>query len=492
MKSANRVVLVLAGVVCMSTALGRTVYAQDCNQNEIADDCDLDCGFFGGPCDVSGCGESMDCNASRVPDECELAENDCNANTTPDECDGAPSNLGIVFATGMAAPQDIVPTSGDYPPGYFVVDVTADVVWHMSPLGGTVTSFSAALHFPIGAAFTGPEFACRSETLLVADRGAPEDPDIVAVLPDGTVEAVAELPDSRIAIGLTYIPASTDGPAEGSLAITGVDAAYSTGRVYVITGDCEIRQIAHSEVFVFWSPAVAPQQFGEYGHQLFISEGFGNRIFTLDLQTGELGIFAEVPFGTTQVGLRQIAFSPSGWAGAIDPGLGSESVLLVSVASSHMAQDVRGTIAVLDQRGRWVGVMTPQGGDLSMEPRGLLFVGPDLLVGDTAPGHGYLRRASVSDFRAGDCNCNGIPDNCDVEHGAETDANDNGFPDECETWVGDFDGNCRVDLDDYYIWVSYFGGPAASRPPVAADSDRDWDVDLADYAAFTRQFTGSR
>ncbi|MCP4594573.1 MAG: S8 family serine peptidase [bacterium] len=56
----------------------------DCNLNEIADWCDVDCGTSGGECDIPGCGASADCNSNAVPDEC---ESDCNENGTPDDCD---------------------------------------------------------------------------------------------------------------------------------------------------------------------------------------------------------------------------------------------------------------------------------------------------------------------------------------------------------------------------------------------------------------------
>jgi len=72
----------------------------DCNDNGIADACDLDCTAAG--CEWP-CGGSTDCNANAVPDECELDCNqneiadtcdiangtsgDCNLNTVPDECE---------------------------------------------------------------------------------------------------------------------------------------------------------------------------------------------------------------------------------------------------------------------------------------------------------------------------------------------------------------------------------------------------------------------
>ncbi|MHC4698856.1 MAG: S8 family serine peptidase, partial [Planctomycetota bacterium] len=40
----------------------------DCNISGLADECDVDCGTPGGPCDVPGCGGSLDCNANSVPD----------------------------------------------------------------------------------------------------------------------------------------------------------------------------------------------------------------------------------------------------------------------------------------------------------------------------------------------------------------------------------------------------------------------------------------
>ena len=53
----------------------------DCNGNDVADACDIDCSATdcGQPC-----GGSADCNANDVPDDCEP---DCNANGVADSCD---------------------------------------------------------------------------------------------------------------------------------------------------------------------------------------------------------------------------------------------------------------------------------------------------------------------------------------------------------------------------------------------------------------------
>jgi hypothetical protein len=56
----------------------------DCNLNTVLDECDIDCGTAGGPCDVPGCGGSADCNSDGIPDDCEP---DCNTNGVADACD---------------------------------------------------------------------------------------------------------------------------------------------------------------------------------------------------------------------------------------------------------------------------------------------------------------------------------------------------------------------------------------------------------------------
>ncbi len=54
----------------------------DCNENGIADECDVDCSNPN--CNIPGCGTSDDCNENNIPDEC---EEDCNENDIADECE---------------------------------------------------------------------------------------------------------------------------------------------------------------------------------------------------------------------------------------------------------------------------------------------------------------------------------------------------------------------------------------------------------------------
>jgi len=65
-------------------------FSQDCNTNQIPDECEVDCNGNVVPddCDIAS-GTSQDCNANGVPDECDVAggEPDCNVNGVPDTCD---------------------------------------------------------------------------------------------------------------------------------------------------------------------------------------------------------------------------------------------------------------------------------------------------------------------------------------------------------------------------------------------------------------------
>ncbi|GJM26214.1 MAG: hypothetical protein DHS20C16_26290 [Phycisphaerae bacterium] len=70
----------------MFDAIGWDFSTGDCNNNSILDICEVDClnpGCFG----TGGCGTADDCNDDDIPDDCQLGGNDCNANTIPDDCE---------------------------------------------------------------------------------------------------------------------------------------------------------------------------------------------------------------------------------------------------------------------------------------------------------------------------------------------------------------------------------------------------------------------
>jgi hypothetical protein len=100
-----------------------------------------------------------------------------------------------------------------------------------------------------------------------------------------------------------------------------------------------------------------------------------------------------------------------------------------------------------------------------------------------------------------DCNYNGLPDDLEIMLGWSEDCNENSVPDECDViGAGNFDGDEDVDLDDHYGLVSALAGPGQTpgypTPECLAayldafDFDTDSDVDLRDFAAFQKRFTG--
>ena len=72
----------------------------DCNQNGVADQCDIDLGT------------SDDCNGNLIPDECDLelaTSEDCNLDGIPDECSPGTADLvgiGLAFGGGFGSAVD--------------------------------------------------------------------------------------------------------------------------------------------------------------------------------------------------------------------------------------------------------------------------------------------------------------------------------------------------------------------------------------------------
>jgi hypothetical protein len=83
----------------------------DCNGSGMPDECDVNCGGAGGPCDLPGCGQSADCNGNLRPDSCDIADAisiDDDGDGVPDECCFRPSSPApdmLVNASGQPAPS---------------------------------------------------------------------------------------------------------------------------------------------------------------------------------------------------------------------------------------------------------------------------------------------------------------------------------------------------------------------------------------------------
>ena len=121
---------------------------------------------------------------------------------------------------------------------------------------------------------------------------------------------------------------------------------------------------------------------------------------------------------------------------------------------------------------------------------------PAYIDGGFAHGSAYLFDLNF----VHDCNENLVPDGCEIASGASVDCNGNGVADECEAYVviGDLDGDCDTDLNDFMTFAVCYGGSEATVAPdgcavedfAAADLDGDGDVDLNDFLTFSASFTG--
>ena len=87
--------------------LGNAVAAvgnADCNENQIPDACDIECGVAGGTCDLVGCGESHDCDTNGVPDECQP---DSDTDGVVDACDDCSGTILDANVDGVGCPMQI-------------------------------------------------------------------------------------------------------------------------------------------------------------------------------------------------------------------------------------------------------------------------------------------------------------------------------------------------------------------------------------------------
>lgn len=440
---------------------------------------------------------------------------DCNSNGLPDVCELSVASEAELFSLGVDVPEDVVGSKGDYPEGYFVPDAALNQLYHIPLAGGLPTVFSTELSSPIGAAFVPGEFGGAGYRLFVAGNQADSRPgwDVVVVAPDGTTTPFADLPGLG-AVGLTYVPEAMGGPSAGCLLVTGRPNA-SEYALYRVSESGSAQQVTgRVGSGTLFTPAIAPSAFGSLANYVFVGNSVGNEIYAIDPNTYEWFTFARLPLEPAQSGLRQISFSPAGWAAGIDAALDMQSVMLVSIAGANLGGPGPGAVAVLDQYGRRIAVLKGGPNGTEINPRGIAFAEDEILISDSATEHGWLIRATPSDFglndcdqdgvpdpcqiAAGalDCNHNGIPDTCDLQDGVSVDTDFNGVPDECQYVPGDV--NCdgavnNLDIDPFVAALRGAGIYATSYPDCShllADINDDGKVDNFDIDPFILLITG--
>ncbi len=412
-----------------------------------------------------------DCNGNLIPDECEiencagdLACSDCNQDGIPDGCQSI-NSLIDKFATFGQVPEDIARAAGDYPPGFYVPDARQAHLWHVSLDGSVVTTFGAELSHPIGAIFVPDEFGGQGWRLFVAnqnDSQLPNAPDIVVVDEFGNASVFSDVVHSASGIGMTgleYLPLSVGGPNAGKLLANSQyseDGSQPTGSLHAYSPDGTRTTLLPSVGAQVFTLTLSPPEFGGLGNLIFTGAALGDAVFQWNPQTSALSMFATVGLRPGQTGLRQIAFSPVGWFEFLHPDFFDQSLMVVSVSGSLQGLGSNGALAVFDADGRQVAYYTQDTVGQVFDPRGLSFIGSRLLVSNAALDNSGIISLSILDFTQGDCDGNGVLDECDVAEcpsddpgcrdcqpngfldrcdiasGLSSDVNGNGIPDECE------------------------------------------------------------
>ena len=393
--------------------------------------------------------EGNDCNANGLPDECELAGNDCNANGVLDSCD-------IALGTSTDCDGNGVPDECELDGN----DCNANGVFDACDiLNGTSTD-------------------CNG-------NGIPDECDIAAgtsedCQPDG-------LPDECQLASFVY--AWDDGEADISVITDGNYMAWLSQ--FTVLND--LGTITDVDI-TFGSTAVGQPV------TLYLwsdPDGDGDPTDATVLASWSLTVepgmddpveFSRIDIPDTYVGPNGTSF----FVGA---------VLDVPVNDTKSLRD-----SIYPAAANWDEPTTPGrswlvGTSAPVNPNDLTAGAVEFgLFEDLLPPGNWCIRA-VPQNSGGDCNGNGIPDECDIADGTSLDCNGTGRPDECEEIAnGDFDASGVVDMGDFSALTLALSGPdVAPDVPVyeclsaylaAFDFDEDEDMDMHDFSRFQQVFSG--
>ncbi len=385
------------------TGMAFAVDSNDCNGNEVLDECDIiagtsaDCNSNGVPdeCDVTG-GTSEDCNTNGVPDECDIAGGtspDCQPNGVPDECDMQLG--GELYAAAM--------TGYNSGPALYSVD----------PSNGSMTlvaDFDESVRTVYGLS----AHPCTGALYIVVERE-----------PEG----------SRNGESNTWL--ATVNPQTAALSLIGAFlwedvlaniAFHSDGTLYGIYENWESDKFVPGEIVVIDTNNVSVTSTGIIASSgMFESLAFrpgtdllyhsvlpvhyrAARLETINVATAEVTMIGELPEEGMDA-LYPIAFHPSG-----APLLGFAPTPWKYFQGGFFSIDPS-TIAT-----------TYLGPRPDMSVNGMVFTAGSLDCND----NGVPDECEIDAGTSEDCNNNGMPDECDLAGGGSKDCNTNGVPDECD------------------------------------------------------------
>jgi hypothetical protein len=235
-----------------------------------------------------------------------------------------------------------------------------------------------------------------------------------------------------VAFGGLFLPATGWGAASNNLLITG--GGGNNGLIFTYAFNGTRTSFASVPVAQFNQPQIAPAGFGTFAGQLVVPEAISGKLYAF-MPNGQSNIVGTVPFfpfglgfspsgfgnlsndafvtsssenkiavvkpdGTEspfatipllpgQTGLRQIAFSPSGFVSGFGP------LLLVSVSGSTNGGGTLGNVYALDSNGNIVASLRSDLGLTKFDPRGMAFTPTgNLLINDASDAAVYQVQAS--------------------------------------------------------------------------------------------------
>jgi hypothetical protein len=390
------------------TAIMEWPFIIDCNGNGIPDACDIDCGPTGGSCDVPGCGQSSDCNTNGVPDECEpggledcntnsvvdlcdIAAGtslDCNYNAIPDECE-----VALLDCNTNGVPDDCDVSYGTSP------DCNFNMVPDECELGANdcnTNSIPDDCDIYYGTSLdcnaNGTPDECEVALLDCNTNGVPDDCDVM----EGTS------PDCNYNV----IPDECDIAA-------GAPDCNTNG----VPDDCDLVAI-----MIYDSGQLSPIGLGNPQTYTIMNPPPSTMDVTLDYEA-----FGDFSWSTESVDiyLNNVYI---GWIfvqGALDCQVATDQQVIPM--ADWNAAAATGQIEIKM-------IASPQ-----VDPN---FCAPD-------PSYIQVVATYQADAISGDCNTNGIPDECDIASGFSQDLNNNGIPDECESGWCLGDANCSGGAPDF-------------------------------------------
>lgn len=478
----------------------------DCNNDSSDDRVQLVSGF-------------ADCNGNNVLDVCELAGDDCNNNGIPDECDFTPLKVDTAFTEptafgGFFATTADIDNDGD--PDLIIPGWTA-VNLQVYLNNGNGRSFTNAGAFPVssnprGAAvadFDGdgyldvavPNLLANHVSLLLNNGvdgqhnwlgfaaavqipmnygGGPPAGSIFVLAHDMNNDGRADLVVCKYFMNEVSIALNLGGVG-GSWLGFGTPVDYSTGGITSNPWSVAAGRLNND---LYADLVVADR--GTNQMRVFLSDGNGGFLAPIDVATedapesvavGDLNHDGHDDVAVANVDSDTLSVYMNDGLG----GLGTPHIIPVgsypfgaqphSVVMADMDKDGDLDLVCANKESRNISALINDGagnfGPLINVP---LATGPDYAAVADLDGDGKLDivTAHFSDAISsilinhtppfgGDCNGNGIPDDCDVASGLWADVNGNNVPDACEH-IGDFNFDNLVTLEDVDGFVAVLLG----------------------------------